>query len=198
MKRKKRCLKKRILYMYKTFNTNRLSIIKYNIDFVNDVFEIYNKYEVMKWAGPKRHLKKIETIKFIEESIKQTNNETTYFWAIKFDRKIIGDISICPNYRHKYASVGTFLNYNYWNKGIMFEAMQPIIWFSFNILKLNRLEAQIYFKHNASIKLFEKLGFTKEATLRQNFLINNTLKDSIMYSLLKKESIILNNFDIIT
>lgn len=54
-------------------------------------------------------------------------------------------------------------------------------------MKLNRIEAFIGPKNQASIKLINKLNFVKEGHLREHYSENNRIEDSIVYSLLRKE-----------
>ena len=77
-----------------------------------------------------------------------------------------------------------FLNKKYWRKGIMTSGIQALIDYSFTTLNLNRLEAQVFEFHTASIALFRKLKFTEEGILRKNFLIEGKFENSIMFSML--------------
>jgi len=181
---------------FSEFETNRLKLIKYSARYAHDSFLLYNDEEVMKWAGPDTHKTIDDTLLFIKSVTEASADGKIIFWAVqlKENNKIIGDISLQPDNKHKFASVGTFLSKEYWQQGIMTEAMQPVLWFAFNKLNFNRIEAQIYSEHIASIKLYKKLGFKKEGLLRQNFLIDGAFKNSIMYSLLKKECKLINNW----
>ncbi len=176
-------------FPFSEFETQRLRLISYSARFAQDSFGLYNDEDVMKWAGPDTHKSIDDTLLFIKSVTEASFEGKMLFWAVqlKDTNKVIGDISLQPDAKHKFASAGTFLSKEYWKQGIMSEAMQPILWFAFNKLELNRIEAQIYSEHIASIKLYTKLGFKKEGLLRQNFLIDGAFKDSIMFSLLKNE-----------
>lgn len=181
---------------FSEFETQRLRLIKYSARFAQDSFSLYSDKEVMKWAGPDPHKSIDDTLLFIKSITEASAEGKMIFWAVqlKENNKVIGDISLQPDIKHKFASAGTFLSKEYWEKGIMTEAMQSVLWFAFKKLELNRIEAQIYSEHIASIKLYKKLGFKKEGLLRQNFLIDKTFKDSIMFSLLKKECKLIHNW----
>ncbi|PIP54941.1 MAG: hypothetical protein COX07_02600 [Bacteroidetes bacterium CG23_combo_of_CG06-09_8_20_14_all_32_9] len=176
---------------FSEFETQRLRLLRYTSRFAQDAFLWYSDEEVMKWAGPDTHKSIDNTLLFIKTITKANSDGKMIYWAVhdKQSKKVIGDISLYPDMKHRFASAGTFLMKTFWRQGIMTEAMQPVLWFAFNKLLLHRVEAQVFSEHIASIKLYEKLGFKKEGLLRQNFLINGTFCNSIMYSLLKDEFI---------
>ena len=177
------------IFAFPEFETERLHIVKYNLIFANDAFEFYSNRETMKWAGPNAHKSINETEDFIKSAIKTSEDGSHLFWAVieKNTKKMIGDISLFPDYKHRYASMGTILNKAYLQKGIMTEATVQILLCAFNTFHLNRIEAQICSEHLASIKYVEKFGFKNEGLLRQNFMIEGTLRDSFMYALLKED-----------
>lgn len=89
---------------------------------------------------------------------------------------------------HERAEIGYVLfEADYNRKGLMSEAIGPIIEYGFKQMKLNRIEAFIGPKNQASIQLISKLNFVKEGQLREHYCENNRVEDSIVYSLLRKE-----------
>lgn len=176
-------------FSFPEFETQRLKIVKYRIEFIHDAFQFYNDEETMKYAGPDMHKTIAETEDFVKNIINPGHETSLLLWAVlhKDDKKMIGDISLNPDYKHKYASLGSILNKNYLHKGIMTEATLPIFRYAFNDLGLNRIEAQICSHHIASVKYVEKLGLINEGLLRQNFMIQGTLFDSFMFALLKQD-----------
>lgn len=111
------------------------------------------------------------------------------FWGIslKNNPEIIGfckcEIEI-PKVR---ADLGYDLSPEYWNMGIMTEALSAIIRFTFNILNINRIEAAVSTENKASIRVLEKLGFVKEGILRECSYWKSSCHDMMMLSILKRE-----------
>jgi len=68
----------------------------------------------------------------------------------------------------------------------MTEALQAIIDFGFNVLDINRIEAEVMQGNVMSENLLEKLNFRREGVLRQWMLWNERYYDMTMYSLLKQ------------
>lgn len=70
------------------------------------------------------------------------------------------------------------------NKGLMSEAMQEILIYSFGQLRLNRIEAIIDPANAPSIAVVEKLGFSLEARLKEHYCCEGIKTDSLLYTLL--------------
>ena len=52
---------------------------------------------------------------------------------------------------------------------------------------LNRIEAFVGPGNDPSLRIMERLGFSKEGLLREHYHKNNHTEDSVAYSLLKRE-----------
>ena len=134
-------------------------------DDYSSLYEIYSDDETIKYQ-------QIDTMKTIEQSQKSVQSFLQGFinrkfirWCIsrKEDDKVIGLITLhdFDNWNSK-TEIGYMLNRKYWGQNIMSEVGREIIKFTFETIRLNRIEASIHPENIASIKLSEKLGFKKE------------------------------------
>lgn len=78
-------------------------------------------------------------------------------------------------------------NENSKRKGYMTEALQDVLKFGFTELGLHRIEALIAADNEPSLKLLLRYGFSKEGTMREDYVVNGKNEDSDCYSLLKWE-----------
>jgi ribosomal-protein-alanine N-acetyltransferase len=86
------------------------------------------------------------------------------------------------------AEMGYDLAKEYWDKGIMAEAMKGVIDFGFEKMELNRLEVFIMPRNKRSIKLIKMLGFKREGLLRQRYFDEfGNYTDDILFSMLRSE-----------
>jgi len=85
------------------------------------------------------------------------------------------------------AEIGYALGRPYWGAGYMHEALQALLGFAFQILELNRLEADIDPRNLASAKTLERLGFQKEGHLRERWIVNDEVSDTALYGLLHRD-----------
>lgn len=78
---------------------------------------------------------------------------------------------------HKRAGVGIIIQNEFQQRGIGTQALQMLINYSFEYLKLHQLFSNISAENIASIKLFQKLGFTISGTKKEWNLYGNQKKD---------------------
>ena len=73
--------------------------------------------------------------------------------------------------------------------GCATEAIKLILGHAFMRLNLNRISAGMVGENVASKRLFEKVGFTLEGTLREAFYLNGKYHDCYRYGILRKDYI---------
>jgi len=73
------------------------------------------------------------------------------------------------------------------NKGLMTEAMRPILDYGFDQMKLNRVEAFVGLNNVPSLRLLKRFNFTQEGHVREHYNNTGTPEDSLIFSLLLSE-----------
>ena len=86
------------------------------------------------------------------------------------------------------AEIGYWLSENFWNKGIMTEAVKQMAEYAFTCFPLSKLFAPVYEHNLASMKVLEKAGFEKEGVLKKAAIKNGIVIDLHYYGLIKKYS----------
>ena len=112
-------------------------------------------------------------------------NKDAFIFGIreKENLKLIGAVGLHLDVAHHKAEVGYWLGKSFWNNGYVSEALQAVLKFGFEELKLNKIYAS-HFHHNpASGKVLEKNGFVFEAELKQEILKNGKYLDLFRYAL---------------
>ncbi len=100
--------------------------------------------------------------------------------------KRIGSVSLWNvNWLHKRSGVGIWILPNYWGQGIGKRVIELIKKVAFYHLKLNRIEAQIAFENDKSIKMFKKCGFKEEGLLKKYLNIEGKFHDAYMIGCFK-------------
>ncbi|MDB5198079.1 MAG: alanine acetyltransferase [Chitinophagaceae bacterium] len=170
---------------FPVLETERLLLRKITMEDAEDIFLLRTNEEAMKYIKKP----KLRSVNDAIELIKVMNSPDRIQLGItlKNVNRIIGIIGyhriVNEHYR---AEIGYMLNPQYWNTGLMSEAITKVIGFGFNEMKLHSIEAIINPKNMASRKILEKFNFIKEAYFKENFFFEGEFFDSEVYSLVKK------------
>ena len=144
--------------------TDRLILRAWKITDLDDLFEYASVNGVGEKAGWEYLKSKDESLEILKMFI---DEKKVFAIVLKKNQKVIGSIGIeeCRQDLDKNLEnllgreLGYVLSKDYWNKGIMTEAVSKVIEYCFKILKLNYLIAT-YFNYNIeSKKVLEKLNF---------------------------------------
>ncbi len=76
---------------------------------------------------------------------------------------------------------------NYQGKGMAKEAMQILFNYAFSRINLRKICLEVGAFNIRAIKLYQSLGFKKEARLEKHIFLNNEYHDLILMSLFKEE-----------
>lgn len=131
------------------------------------------------------------TILRAEEEITYLRNMYNYkhslYWVIATHKedKVIGSCGFNYwNRYHKRAEISYDLSREYWSNGIMSNALDKIIDFSFNKMELKRIEAAVTPCNHRSIKLLQGKGFKTEGIMKNHKVLNGIFTDAIMMALI--------------
>ena len=123
----------------------------------------------------------------------QSYIEDEYRWAVvlKENNKVIGLVKLSPDEnRGRYFAkfISYVLSSEYWGKGYIPEAVQRIIRYAFEVIKIDILTAFCYPHNVRSKRVIEKCGFTYETTIEQGQQIyTGQTFDTVCYSIMKTD-----------
>ncbi len=108
------------------------------------------------------------------------------YWAVTLNGATIGSCDLSEIDRHhRRAEVGFLFNRAWWGNGYARETMDAVIAHGFERLQLQKLWARFHAGNAASQRLLERLGFSREGTLRQHILRDGTRRDCEIYGLVR-------------
>ena len=155
-----------------------------------DLYEIFSDSDVMRYYD-------LLPFKSMDEAKRQADffmqglkNKTMVRWGIelKESKKLVGTCGFFSFSKDdKKAEMGYELNKNFQGQGIMSEAIRLILDFIFSATDINRIEAFIEPPNLASQNLVKKIGFVKEADLREYELCRGSLIDISLWALLRAD-----------
>lgn len=156
-------------------------------DFIS-ISKSFQDEEILYMTGT-RTLLNMEQIKMAHRNF--SNDSTRYDFAIcsQESGQILGDLSISEiDIDNKKAMFRIALHSTEKHgRGYGTEATKLALRFTFEELKLNRLELQVFSHNIRGIRAYEKAGFIKEGILRQALFMNGTYSDEIIMSVIKKD-----------
>jgi RimJ/RimL family protein N-acetyltransferase len=151
-----------------------------DLDFLS---EIYNHPEVLPnltWDKP-RNLGK-----FKEKFDNEISESERIDLIIESDEERIGQILLLEK-DEGVAEMGIWLHPDKQNQGFGTKACELIIDYAFSELRYNKIFNRVYEGNKASQRLWEKLGFKQEGTLRNQIYTDGEFKDAYLYGLLREE-----------
>jgi len=83
----------------------------------------------------------------------------------------------------------------YWGKGIAIEANKLLIKYGFTELNFHKIYAGVFTPNKRSLRAAEKLGFEKEAVLKEEMYIDGVYHDVHKFALFKRDWIKTNQND---
>ena len=136
-----------------------------------------------------QHELELHRAKF-EKGLHHYRFHMAYFQILlKPDARVIGSAGFHTwNVEHHKAELGYDIRYDELKRqGFMTEAIDALLLYGFQSLKLKRIEACIGPENLASQGVVNHFKFTKEGVLRSHYLKDGIYHDSLIFSLLREE-----------
>jgi len=152
--------------------------------------EIFSHPEVLRYWGGAALLSELAAREFIGSADGLRAQNVLHVWGIARadDDRILGTATLAQvDIRNKRAEVGYALGRDHWGRGYMAEALPVLIRHAFDTLELHRLEADVDPRNGPSVRILERLGFQREGFLRERWVINGEIQDSLMFGLLRPD-----------
>jgi RimJ/RimL family protein N-acetyltransferase len=158
---------------------------------------------VVQLLNSKPHETIEETLAFIEQQHALYRQQRECLWALTLPfaeresharrdgkvGRVIGSVSIQDWDRyHRHAAIGYDLARAHWGQGHAYEAARAVLRFGFERMQLNRIEIWTAAENTRSIRLAERLGFSRDGLLRRrNLEDDGAFHDGTVYGLLRSE-----------
>lgn len=120
-------------------------------------------------------------------SIEKIHKEEMMMFIILVDENVAGMIDLHNiNRSSKRAEVGYWLSEKFEGYGIMTQVVDMIEKYSFNELKLHKLQIRVHPENYKSASVPQRLGYFKEATLVEHEVMNGEYIDLDIFTKLNK------------
>lgn len=126
-----------------------------------------------------------DTRSFIQESLRQAENLEGMNVGLWVDERLAGVLGLhTVSLTHRCASIGYWLAEPYQGRGLMTLAVRGLMAHAYTALNINRIEIRAATGNYKSCAVAERLGFTREGTLRQAEWLYDHFVDHAVYGLL--------------
>ncbi len=132
-----------------------------------------------------------DTTGFIRESIQAWKEERAWDYSIRLKddpKRHLGNISFWTVSKlGKIAEIGYWVRSDETRHGLCTEAMELLLAETFDSMGYHKVVLRIAVGNDASDRVAQKLGFTREGILREELLIRGNWVDHSLWSLLDRE-----------
>ncbi len=175
---------------FPVLETPRLVLRQLGQDDAPVILRLRGEKEMLKYIEMYRIKSLDEASEMIETHRKKFTEGKGLIWGIQFkgESSLIGYLGyhtiILEHFR---AEVCYLLLPEFWNSGIIKEAMNSITSFAFMEMNLHRLEAVIMKGNNSSVQIALNAGYRKEAQLRQHIFYQGRFYDYMIYAMIRED-----------
>lgn len=111
-------------------------------------------------------------------------------FVILINEQIIGKMELAYDLEHRTGMFEIVIGKkDYWGTGIASKALNVLLAYGFNNLRLNKISCEVFGYNGRSISFMEKNGLRLEGVLREDRFIHNQFIDVYLFSILKSEFI---------
>ena len=170
--------------------TSRLTLRAFSIQDIPAYRKEFEKESVQKYLGGVLILK--DDAKDAQNWLRNINDrllkqKLVFTWLITQKNnpsESIGRIDLGGFTNKKVAEVSYYIWEKYWGNGFAVEALNSVVEFGINELKLERIQSVLDRSNTASEKVLQKAGFEKEGMLKK-YPLGKSIADVYMFAKIK-------------
>lgn len=166
--------------------TERLLLRPHRLEDVDDIFEFARDPEWGRYLTVPKPYSREHAVEFVEDRI-HTSRDVWPAWAMVLDERVVGGIGIEIDAQEATGALGYSLARKHWGRGLTLEAARAVVDWGFRERGLAKVYAYADARNAQSLRVMEKLGMTREGTLRSHRTLRGERVDDVYYGLLREE-----------
>jgi [ribosomal protein S5]-alanine N-acetyltransferase len=155
-------------------------------------FALFSNPDVMRYLGRPALTERAQSVEAIGKALADYASGQALRLAIELrdnggtEGALIGDAGLWAlDDANRRCNVGYSLAPAHWGRGYAVEALETLLGHGFDVLGLNRVEADIDPHNTGSRRVLEKLGFRKEGHMPERWIVDGVTADTEFYGLLR-------------
>lgn len=148
-----------------------------------------NRAYLREWLPWIDYIRSVEDeYAFISNTRTEYENNKSFTYAIWYQQQIVGIAGYNQiDWADRRVEIGYWLAAQCQGQGIVTKSCRALIQYAFDDLKLNKVEIHCATMNTRSCAIPQRLGFTREGTLRQAEWLYDHFVDHKLYGLLESE-----------
>ena len=170
-------------------HTDRLTLRPFTHADAAPLFRIFSDDEVVRFWSVGAWTEIAQAEKMIEEAMLayREGDLTRYAIVLRDTDALIGICNLRGFFeQNRRCELGYALGSAWWGRGYAFEALEALLGHAFSSLDMNRIEADIDPRNDASARLLERLGFRQEGYMPERWIVHGEKADTAFYGLLRR------------
>lgn len=169
--------------------TERLTLRPMTMDDAADLFAVFSDPAVVQFWSAEPWTDIAAAEKSIQHALDayRDASEVRFGVALAQTGQLIGTVNLHHFFgKNRRCEIGYALGSAHWGKGYAMEALTAAVGHAFDTLQLNRIEADIDPRNDASAAVLERLGFRKEGYMPERWFVHGEMADTVNYGLLRR------------
>lgn len=169
-----------------TITTDRLTLREISPDDAEDVFQFRSDLDVQRYnTRPMRSVIEAQVLVSTMHNWYRLGQAIQWGITVRGDDRVVGICGLhdwTPQYQR--ALVGYDLAREHWGRGYAHEAMREVVRIGFEQLLLTHIEAVTVVENRRSVRLLERLGFSRKGLRRERSPVaDGAFRDNAIYGL---------------
>lgn len=176
-------------YLPPILRTARLALRPFETGDAADLLNVFADPEVVRYWSTGTWTDIAQAEAMIAEAHQAYREGGLYRYAIALGdtNRLIGICNLRGYFeQNRRCELGYALGSGYWGQGYAGEALEALLEHAFHALDMNRIEADIDPRNDASARLLEKLGFRQEGYMPERWIVHGEKADTAFYGLLRR------------
>jgi len=169
--------------------TGRLVLRPFEHEDAADLLRVFAEPDVVRYwsSGAWTDIAQAEAMIAEARQAYRDGGLARYAIALADTNRLIGICNLRGFFeQNRRCELGYALGRAYWGQGFAAEALEALLDHAFHVLDINRIEADIDPRNEASARLLEKLGFRREGYMPERWIVHGEKADTAFYGLLRR------------
>jgi len=169
--------------------TGRLVLRPFENEDAADLLRVFAEPDVVRYwsSGAWTDIAQAEAMIAEARQAYRDGGLARYAIALADTNRLIGICNLRGFFeQNRRCELGYALGRAHWGQGFAAEALEALLDHAFHVLDINRIEADIDPRNEASARLLEKLGFRREGYMPERWIVHGEKADTAFYGLLRR------------